>query len=68
MLAMTEIRNEIINSKKYTPFLLPDWVRQRLILYHRGGNATISHSISVGKREYLKMSMAYAIMPVGKKQ
>lgn len=27
MLAVTETRNEIVNSGQHTPFLLPEWVR-----------------------------------------
>ena len=43
MLAMAETKNEIIKSKQYTPFLLPEWVRQHIyfITCHFSSQTTI---------------------------
>ena len=40
---MAVAKKEIIKSKQHTPFLLPEWVRQRWILYHKDRNATRRH-------------------------
>lgn len=58
---MAVAKKEIIKSKQHTPFLLPDWVRQRWILYHRGRNATISHfPLFTGKAIRKRASRAVA--------